>query len=85
MKVPVIDHYDELVNRHQEKIHKFYSMTGKLSVIDAQMKVIPDSGTYYKFLIKDAKDKQAYFKIDEVHPQANWNTEEWKEKHVPKE
>ena len=47
------------------------------------MKVITGSGTYYKFLIKDGNNKQAYVKIDEVHPQVEWSTEEWKEKYAP--
>lgn len=45
------------------------------------MKVIPDSGTYYKYLLKDANGKRVTVKIDDVHPQREWSTEEWKLKY----
>ena len=42
------------------------------------MKVIQGSGTYYKFKLTDSNGKNAIVKIDQVHPENDWSTEEWK-------
>ena len=42
------------------------------------MKVIKGSGTYYKFKLKDQNNKNAVVKIDKVHGENDWSTEEWK-------
>lgn len=46
------------------------------------MKVIPDSGTYYKFEVSDDYKKKAIFKLDRVNTRPVWNSSEWVQKEL---
>lgn len=45
-------------------------------------KVIPDSGSYYKFTVMDSNKKTAIAKIDDLHSKPRWNAQEWVDKEL---
>lgn len=41
------------------------------------MKIIPDSGAYYKFTVIDKNKKAFLVKIDNLHSRPKWNAIDW--------
>lgn len=78
VSIPVTKELEELVNSHNKRITEFYSLSGRITIVEAFMKVIQGSGTYYKFRLRDSNDKNAVVKIDKVHSESDWSTESWK-------
>lgn len=78
VNIPITKEIEELVQSHSKRITEFYELSGRISIVEASMKVIKGSGTYYKFKLKDQNNKNAVVKIDKVHGENDWSTEEWK-------
>lgn len=72
--IPVDPRHQEMVEMNKATICKFYGLDERLEVVEAQMKVIRNSGTYFKFTVRDCNGREAKVKIDKVHPDLTWTT-----------
>lgn len=48
-----------------------------LELLEVAAKIVPDSGTYYKFTVMDREKKTAVAKVDELHTRSSWNANSW--------
>lgn len=67
-----------MLDRNKERIIKFYKLNGdNLELVEVVAKIVPNSGTYYKFTVMDKDNKSVVAKIDDLHTRSRWNSSEW--------
>lgn len=51
VSVPITDDHRKILERNREKIVNFYNLVGDLELVEVSVKVVPESGIYYKFTV----------------------------------
>lgn len=78
VSIEITDHHRKILERNKEKIISFYKLEGdELQLVEVMAKVIPESGTYYKFTVMDRNRKAVIAKIDDLHSRPRWSAQEW--------
>lgn len=79
ISIPVTDEHRKMLERSKDKLASFYKLEGNIELLEVAAKVIPDSGTYYKFTVIDENKKTAILKVDELHSRSKWDAAQWAE------
>ena len=78
VSIAITDDYRKILDRNKEKIINFYKLSGEdLELIEVMVKINPESGTYYKFTVRDQDKKTVVAKVDDLHTRSRWDAKQW--------